>query len=185
MAYRQVPYFGHQEYCFSFDNKCHCSSSEPFRLPPETPPVSEPSISIEHLFSCNCAFGERGDFYQGSQSSRSSYQLLGHERECYAYDNRCHCNSSKSFLLPPEVPWCTDGWNKTQEPILTTTVSSNEVNSLHFSSPADIRSNSYSRDESSHFTSSQSVTSHTTKENDLSDLPPSYDSLFPQKTLKE
>lgn len=28
--------FGHEEQCYQFDNKCHCSSNEPYRLPPET-----------------------------------------------------------------------------------------------------------------------------------------------------
>lgn len=32
------------------------------------------------------------------------YQLLGHEKQCYRFDNKCHCSSSEPYLLPPEPP---------------------------------------------------------------------------------
>lgn len=32
---RRSPYFGHEEQCYSFDNRCHCSSTQPYQLPPE------------------------------------------------------------------------------------------------------------------------------------------------------
>ncbi|KAG0726269.1 hypothetical protein GWK47_036953 [Chionoecetes opilio] len=47
---RRSPLFGHEPQCFSWDNRCHCASSEPFRLPPEghgshgSPP--EPPLSV-------------------------------------------------------------------------------------------------------------------------------------------
>lgn len=52
------------------------------------------------------------------------YQLLGHEKQCYRFDNKCHCSSSEPYLLPTEPPMgnCQD-----QEPPVNTQMSPFEI----------------------------------------------------------
>ena len=40
---RRSPLFGHETQCYNWDNKCHCVSSQPFRLPPEGYSTSQAS----------------------------------------------------------------------------------------------------------------------------------------------
>lgn len=89
------PYFGNERQRYSMVRD-HSANTQPYQVVPE-PPLDD-TLTPEHYF--------------------------GHEKQCYSWDNRCHCGSTKPYQLPPE------GYNSSQllpEPPLTHRMSPEQI----------------------------------------------------------